>query len=198
MSEQVAGVVLAAGRGSRFGRPKALVQHEGSMFVERAAGVLTEAGCDPVLVVLGAGAEEVLRQADLPTAEVLVNADWATGMASSLRLALTTLAQRPRPPAGVGSALVLPVDMPGVTPAAARRVMAHADSTALVAASYDGVRGHPVLLGREHWPGVLDTASGDSGAREYLRSHSVLAVACEDVAAGFDVDRPDDLSRRNP
>lgn len=195
MPERVAGVVLAAGRGSRFGRPKALVRHEGSLLVERAAGVLADAGCDPVLVVLGAAADEVLRQADLGVAESLVNRDWASGMASSLRLALTTLDTRGT---DIASALVLPVDMPGVTADAARRVASRAAPDALAAATYDDVRGHPVLLGRDHWTGVLDTAAGDAGAREYLRSRPVLAVACEDVAAGFDVDRPEDLRRHNP
>ncbi len=193
---RVAGVVLAAGEGRRFGRPKALVRFRGSMLVERAAGTLSEAGCDPVLVVLGAAADTVTSEARLGPATAVVNPDWATGMASSLRLALSTLVrQQDR---WITSALVLPVDMPGVTASAARRVAAHASPSALVAATYDGVRGHPVLLGRDHWAGIADSATGDSGAREYLRSHPALPVACEDVGAGFDVDRPHDLWRRDP
>lgn len=190
--ERLAGVVLAAGAGRRFGKPKALVEHEGALFVERASGVLRAGGCDPVLVVLGARAEEVVARADLPGATVLMNPDWPTGMASSLHTALDALTGHD----GVVAALVLPVDMPGVTATAVRRVAAHVTSSALAAASYEGRRGHPVLLGREHWSGVRAASRGDSGARDYLRHHHVTPVPCEDVAAGFDVDRPDEVRRR--
>lgn len=197
MPERVAGVVLAAGAGRRFGRPKALVEYHGGLLVERAAEVLAGGGCDPVLVVLGAAAEDVTRRAHLPQATLLVNSDWASGMASSLHTALDTLAAAECYD-DVVSMLVLPVDMPGVTAQAVRRVASHAGDSALAAAGYAGVRGHPVLLGRQHWDGVRACATGDSGARRYLDRHHVTAVACDDVAAGFDIDRPGDLRRHNP
>src|SRR5919199_3552990 len=86
----VAGLVLAAGGGRRYGMPKALVEYEGSLLVERAVRTASSV-CDPVLVVLGAGAVEVRERADLGGATVLVNRDWATGMASSLRTGLDGL-----------------------------------------------------------------------------------------------------------
>ncbi|MDR7303028.1 nucleotidyltransferase family protein [Haloactinomyces albus] len=196
MREAVAGVVPAAGAGRRLGRPKALVDYGGTLLVERAAGVLTESGCEPTLVVLGAAAEEVTRRAHLPRATLLTNPHWASGMASSLHTALDTLAGSDRYD-DVTALLVLPVDMPGITVQAARRVAAHASSSALAAASYAGVRGHPVLLGREHWAGIRASATGDAGAREYLRHHEVTFVACDDIAEGFDLDHPEDLRRHN-
>ena len=86
----VAAVVLAAGGGRRYGMPKALVEYEGSLLVERAVRT-ARAVCDPVLVVLGAQAVDVWRQADLDGATVLANEDWETGMASSLRTGLDGL-----------------------------------------------------------------------------------------------------------
>ena len=86
----VAAVVLAAGGGRRYGMPKALVEYEGSLLVERAVRT-ARAVCDPVLVVLGARAVDVWRQADLAGATVLANKDWETGMASSLRTGLDGL-----------------------------------------------------------------------------------------------------------
>jgi CTP:molybdopterin cytidylyltransferase MocA len=74
-----------------------------------------------------------------------------------------------------------------------RRIIAAgapAGSAALARATYDAVPGHPVLLGRDHWAGVIATATGDQGARAYLRTHDVLAVECGDLATGRDVDRP--------
>jgi molybdenum cofactor cytidylyltransferase/nicotine blue oxidoreductase len=182
----VAGLVLAAGGGRRYGMPKALVRYEGSLLVERAVRTAT-AVCDPVLVVLGAQAVDVWRTADLAGATVLANAEWESGMASSLRTGLAGLQGWP---GAIDAALVQLVDMPGMTPAALARMAGHAAPDALAVAAYDGVRGHPVLLGREHWAGVIGTATGDEGARRYLAAHDVLEVDCTGLADPTDLDVP--------
>ena len=182
----VAGLVLAAGGGRRYGMPKALVEYEGSLLVERAVRT-ARAVCDPVLVVLGARAVDVWRTADLDGATVLANRDWETGMASSLRTGLDGLRGWP---GRVDAALVLLVDMPGMTPAALERLAEHAAPDTLAVATYDGVRGHPVLVGREHWAGVAATATGDEGARRYLSTHEVTEVDCTGLADPTDLDVP--------
>jgi len=182
----VAAVVLAAGGGRRYGMPKALVEYEGSLLVERAVRT-ARAVCDPVLVVLGAQAVDVWQRADLEGATVLANRDWETGMASSLRTGLDGLRGWP---GRVDAALVTLVDMPGMTPEALGRVAALAAPDALAVAAYDGVRGHPVLLGREHWAGVAETATGDEGARRYLAAHDVTEVDCTGLADPLDLDVP--------
>jgi CTP:molybdopterin cytidylyltransferase MocA len=186
----VAALVLAAGGGRRYGMPKALVEYEGSLLVERAVATAT-AVCDPVLVVLGAQAVDVWGIADLGGAMVLANRDWETGMASSLRTGLAGL--RGWPGAGgkqIEATLVLLVDMPGMTSAALERMAAHAAPDVLAVPTYDGVRGHPVLLGREHWAGVAASATGDEGARRYLSAHDVLEVDCTGLADPTDLDVP--------
>ncbi|SFK43127.1 nucleotidyltransferase family protein [Geodermatophilus ruber] len=182
----VAGLVLAAGGGRRYGMPKALVEYGGCLLVERAVRT-ARAVCDPVLVVLGAQAVDVWRAADLDGATVLANKDWETGMASSLRTGLDGLRGWP---GRVDAALVTLVDMPGMTPEALRAVAAHAAPDALAVATYDGVRGHPVLLGRDHWSGVVETATGDEGARRYLAAHQVTQVDCTGLADPTDLDVP--------
>jgi CTP:molybdopterin cytidylyltransferase MocA len=188
----VAALVLAAGGGRRYGMPKALVEYEGSLLVERAVRTAA-AVCDPVLVVLGAQAVDVWRAADLGGATVLANRDWATGMASSLRTGLDGL--RGWPAGGLGgtridAVLVLLVDMPGMTPAALERMARHAAPDVLAVPTYDGVRGHPVLLGRDHWAGVAASATGDEGARSYLSTHDVTEVDCSGLADPTDLDVP--------
>jgi CTP:molybdopterin cytidylyltransferase MocA len=86
--------------------------------------------------------------------------------------------------------------MPGVTSAAVRRITAHAAPDALVMGGYAGRRGHPVLLGRDHWAGVRDAATGDRGARDYLRAHAglVRVVDVGDVADDADLDVPSGVS----
>ncbi|HEY5135323.1 MAG TPA: NTP transferase domain-containing protein [Candidatus Nanopelagicales bacterium] len=188
-----AGLVLAAGEGRRFGGPKAPVVVDGERLVDRAVRILREAGCDPVVVVLGAWV------GDVPGAVLVVNEDWPTGMGSSLRCGLEHLASvdaddgrhASGPRRAVDVVLVTLVDLPGLTTEAVRRIAAAAGDDpreVLAAATYDGVRGHPVLLGRSHWSGVAMSAVGDRGARTYLAEHDVIPVEVADVAQGDDLD----------
>ena len=181
---QTAGLILAAGGGRRYGMPKALVAYEGKLLVDRAAETLRAAGVERSVVVLGAAAPSVREKAaELPPS--VVNPDWASGLGSSLRVGLEALTGTP-----AEAVVVLLVDMPKVTAEAVRRVTAFAADDALVMGGYGTRRGHPVLLGRRHWPGVIATASGDRGARDYLRAHAdrVRVVPVDDVADDFDLD----------
>lgn len=185
-----AGLVLAAGAGRRFGGPKAPYVVDGERLVDRAVRVLREAGCDPVVVVLGAWV------GDVPGSVVVVNDDWSSGMGSSLRRGLAHLAaddERARVSslAAINGVLVTLVDLPGLTPEAVRRLAstgADDPREVLASATYDGARGHPVLLGRSHWDAVADSAEGDRGARAYLATHDVILVEVADVATGTDLD----------
>lgn len=184
----VAGLVLAAGGGRRYGGPKALVRHEGSLLVERAVAAARDGGCAPIFVVLGAAAAEVRASAQLGEVTVVENEGWKSGMGSSLRVGLEALGAT-----SADATVVLLVDTPGVNGAAVRRVADKGGRNVLAAATYGNRRGHPVLLGRDHWTGVSMLASADIGARAYLsaRSDSVLAVPCEDIADDADIDVPE-------
>ncbi|MBO4254027.1 nucleotidyltransferase family protein [Streptomyces griseorubiginosus] len=189
----VAGLLLAAGGGRRLGgRPKALLEHRGRPLVEHAVGVLRAAGCERVHVVLGAAAQEVRERARLEGCVLVENPGWADGMGSSLRAGLDSLAGT-----GARGALVSLVDQPGIGPEAVRRVLAgFAGEDSLVSAAYGGVRGHPVLFGAGHWAGIAATATGDRGARAYLKEHreAIRLVECGDVARPYDIDTEADLA----
>ena len=178
----VAGLLLAAGAGRRMGMPKALVDD----WLVRSIDVLRDGGCDDVLVVLGAAADEA--RALLPADQrIVVAEDWDEGMGASLRVGLAALGSEAE------AAVVHLVDLPDVGPDVVSRVVATgsvAGSTAgLARAAYAGVPGHPVLIGRDHWAGVIEAAVGDQGARAYLKTHDVRLVECGDLAGGNDVDR---------
>jgi CTP:molybdopterin cytidylyltransferase MocA len=183
---EIAGLVLAAGAGRRYGMPKALVTYRGSLLVRRAAGTLRAAGLATTVVVIGAAAAEV--RAAAPELTFVENPDWTTGMGSSLRTGLAALTAGP-----ADAAVVLLVDMPGVTAAAVRAVAADATPGSLVLGGYGERRSHPVLLGREHWAGVARSATGDRGARDYLRAHAdqVRVVAVGAFADDTDLDVPE-------
>ncbi|SEF35676.1 nicotine blue oxidoreductase [Amycolatopsis pretoriensis] len=188
----VAGLLLAAGAGRRFGGPKALAELDGHPLVLRALATLSAAGCHPIRVVVGAAADRV--RALLPDSAQAVFAEgWETGMGASLKAGLAALAGEPAPVA----ALVHLVDLPWVGADILARVAAGATAETVARASYDGVPGHPVLLGRRWWPEIADSARGDRGARDWLATREDLElVECGDLGSGRDVDRRADLPGR--
>jgi CTP:molybdopterin cytidylyltransferase MocA len=180
-----AGLLLAAGGGTRYGMPKALVSDETGMWINRALGTLRDGGCAPLVVVIGAAAAEVRAKADLGDVIIVENTGWADGMGSSLRAGLAALG-----PTAATAAVVMLVDTPGITADAVRTVAAHTAPDALALATYHDQDGHPVLLGRDHWPGVVEVATGDTGARAYLRTRpgEVIRVPCDRISDGADID----------
>lgn len=177
-----------------MGRPKALVELDGEPLVVRALRTLAEGGAAPVVVVLGARADEV--RAVLPEGVRAVEApDWADGMGASLRAGLAALEGAGPEGTGVDAAVVHLVDLPGVTAGAVARLVAVGGRDVLARAAYGGRPGHPVLLGRAHWAGVRAAAVGDAGARGYLAGRADVAlVECGDLAGADDVDTPEQLA----
>lgn len=180
---RVAGLVLAAGAGTRFGGPKGLARADGEPWVARAVRTLRTGGCDPVLVAVGAEADAV--SALVPSGAVVLRvADWAEGLSASLRAGLGAWAEG----APASALLIVTVDTPDLPIAAVERMRAHAHEDALAQAVYRGRPGHPVLIGRRHAPGLAASLAGDRGARPYLVAHAALEVECGDLWSGEDVD----------
>lgn len=182
----IAGLLLAAGAGRRYGMPKALV--DGGAWMRRAVTTLTDGGCDQVLVVVGAQADEVIPLVPA-SAGAVVAADWDEGMGASLRVGLAELGRTAAPQ--VHAALVHLVDLPDVDASVVRRLAALASPSVVARAGFDSQPGHPVLLGRQHWADIVSRAHGDRGARDWLAGRSdLIVVDCSDLASGIDVDRP--------
>jgi nicotine blue oxidoreductase len=183
--DHVAGLLLAAGEGRRFGRPKALVEFDGERLVDRGIRTLRSGGCGPVIVVMGAAPIEVIG------AVVVPNPDWRAGMGSSLRTGLAAL------PPDCPAVVITLVDQPLVTAAAVGRLIEAYDRGASIAvATYAGRPRNPVLIPAAQFAAVSESAVGDAGARTFLRAHPdlVTEVPCDDVAAPDDIDTPQDLS----
>jgi nicotine blue oxidoreductase len=202
--------LLAAGSGSRLGQPKATVEFAGSTLAERGVALLRSGGTDPVIVVTGAVPVE------LPGVLAVHNTDWAAGMGSSLATGLRALeggdARAGRAPGengrapgengsagdGVAAAVIALADQPLVGAEAVRRLIAaHACGAAVAVAAYQGQPRNPVLIDRRHWPAVLALATGDAGARPFLRAHPELVtlIECGDTGSPADIDTPEDLAR---
>jgi CTP:molybdopterin cytidylyltransferase MocA len=182
----VAGVLLAAGEGSRLGRPKALVTLGGVTLASRGVALLRDGGAGPVIVVTGAA------DVDLPDVITVHNPRWRTGMGSSLAAGLAAA------PPHCAAAVIALADQPLVGPEAVRRLIrAYADGASVAVAAYDGRPRNPVLIAREHWQQAVELAAGDVGARPFLRQRAdlVTAVECGDTGRPDDIDTPEDLAR---
>lgn len=181
----VVGVVLAAGAGERFGGGKAVARFQGERLVDRAVATLVGAGCDRVLVVVGAADLGPVRHAIL-----VVNPEWRSGMGSSLRAGLLAAED-------ADAVVVTLVDQPLIGSEAVRRLVdAWLDGAPIAVATYDGQRAHPVLFGREAITELLPTLTGDVGARSFLASRSdVVAVDCTGTGRPDDVDTVEALRR---
>jgi CTP:molybdopterin cytidylyltransferase MocA len=186
MASCVAGILLAAGAGSRLGQPKATVDVGGRSLAARGAALLRDGGTEPVIVVTGAAA------VDLTGVITVHNPGWRSGMGSSLAAGLATV------PGDCPAAIVALADQPLVGPEAVRRLIAaHAAGATVAVAAYDGRPRNPVLLGREHWAEVTALAAGDAGARAFLRARPdlVTLVECGDTGRPDDIDTLADLDR---
>jgi CTP:molybdopterin cytidylyltransferase MocA len=178
----IGGLILAAGEGTRFGpRPKLLEPLRGRPLLEHA--IRAQEAVDelsPIVVVLGAHADELRSAIDFGRAVPIVCEVWQEGQSASLRAGLSALPGIPR-------VLVTLGDVPTVTPDAIRRLL-HAPDGAR--AAYAGRPGHPVVLGPAQLE-LLSKITGDEGARSVLPAQ--LLIECSDLCSGLDVDTPTDL-----
>lgn len=178
---RIAGAVLAAGAGTRMGRPKGELVVAGERLVDRAVAVVRAAGCDPVLAVVRAGIA-------VDGATAVVNPDPSRGMRSSLELAVAET--------GDAAALaVLLVDTPGIDAAAVAAVCAGWRPGRIALASYAGRRGHPTVMAPELWRDALALAGPDEGARALLATRPGLVDEVPVPGDPADLDTPDDLAR---
>ena len=165
----IGAVVLAAGAATRFGSPKQ------ELLLPQVLERLHRAAVGETVVVAGA------YPLKLDATRVVTCTEWEKGPGSSLRCGLAALSPE------TAAAVVVLADGPELAPAAVDRVLgAWRDGAgALVAASYAGDRGHPIVVARELWDSVPD---------EGLRVFEPVLVPCDDLGAPGDVDRPEDMA----
>jgi CTP:molybdopterin cytidylyltransferase MocA len=182
----IGGLLLAAGAGTRFGRPKQLVELEGRPLLEHSIAALKASPVERVVVMLGANSDQVSAGVDMQGADVMVCERWDEGQSASLACGLAELADC--------EAVVITLgDQPRLSPEAIRRVIdARADGVDAVRATYGGEPGHPVLLEQRLFDRMRDV-TGDHGARNLLLSVPTREVPCDDLGGGEDVDTPAQL-----
>ena len=176
------GLILAAGSGSRLGTPKASLVVGGQRLVDHAINNFTSAGVSEIYVVLGAW------QGVVEGAHVIVNENWQDGMASSLKIGLEHISKN----TAATDVTISLVDLPGMTPDAIREVVQ--SSHDIVVGTFAGKPGHPVKFAKKYWNEISESATGDMGARNFLKGRDdVHFIPLDHLATGKDIDTPEDL-----
>ncbi|HUP00032.1 MAG TPA: nucleotidyltransferase family protein [Gemmatimonadota bacterium] len=191
----VAGVVLAAGRSSRMGSPKPLLDLGGETFLDHAVEVLRDGGCEPVVVVLPASGKALDRERRIAAAAgavVIENPNPGAEQIDSLRLALASLGSE------TAAAVVLPVDHPQAGPDVVAALIAafRARGAPLVRPVHRGTPGHPVLFARRLWPELAEPDLVE-GARDVVHRHhdEMEEVPVEEHGVTVDVNTPEEYER---
>lgn len=177
---RVGAVVLAAGASTRLGEPKQLLMLGGETLLKRAVRVAREAGCSPVVVVLGASAASIQAACDLGDAVIVMNEDWAEGMGSSVRVGVGVFRD-------LDACVVTTCDMPAVTAAHLQLLMTTGEVTA---SSYAGRPGVPAYFPVSFFPSLMELR-GDAGAKGLLRAARLVEL----IGGELDIDTVEDLER---
>ncbi|MFP5236590.1 MAG: NTP transferase domain-containing protein [Acidobacteriota bacterium] len=182
-------VILAAGESVRLGRPKQLIEFAGETLLNRTLRLAHEAGVDPVIAVLGAHLDPI-RPTLPPQTQIIHNAEWQTGMASSIRAGIRAL------DASAPGVLILTCDQPRLTADHLRALLAafSGDPSAIAASRYSGKRGTPVIWPRSLFPALL-ALEGDKGARTILAQPPCALVEIDFPGGDVDIDLPGDLTQ---
>jgi molybdenum cofactor cytidylyltransferase len=188
--ERTAGILLAAGQASRFGRPKQLEAYNGRPFVRNVAEAALSGGLSPVLVVTGAYGEQVEAALKGLAVEIVRNERWQAGQSSSIQAGLRSL------PPGIGSTLFLLADQPQIRPSLIRSLVErHARELApIIAPLVNGQRGNPVLFDQDTFPDLL-SLQGDSGGRAIFSRHPVDYLPWHDESVLIDIDTAGDMEK---
>ncbi|TKJ29851.1 MAG: molybdenum cofactor cytidylyltransferase [Chloroflexi bacterium B3_Chlor] len=182
---RMAVIVLAAGESRRFGSPKQLLPWGEATMLEHVVDTALESAVDETIVVLGHRAERIGKLLRNRPVRVVINQDWQGGLSTSVRAGLQAL------PANYEACLFLLGDQPNVTPQLIDTILKRYRRTLapVVAPSYRGRRGNPVLFSNSLFPELL-TMEGDQGGREVIRRHQdeMETVEAEQEDLFLDID----------
>ncbi|MES2658811.1 MAG: nucleotidyltransferase family protein [Verrucomicrobiota bacterium] len=182
---RIGAIVLAAGKASRFGSPKQLLEIHGETLIDRACRTALEAGCEPVLRILGARAEMILERPCPAGVETFVHAGWEEGMGSSLAAGISHLLELfPE----TDAVFVLLSDQPMITPDLLKSMASRLANKLIVWCEHATAKGPPVLFARNHFKELM-ALQGDRGAKAVVVNHEAAAVPFAD--AGWDIDSPE-------
>jgi molybdenum cofactor cytidylyltransferase len=185
-------IILAAGMGERFGKPKQNLIFQNQTLLQRAIATASISTCRPILVVTGAHANLIDLPVNNPDVKLIFNKQWAEGMASSIRIGIEAMKAYPN----VERALILLCDQPLVTSMLIDNMLQEQkiSGKAIVACTYNNTVGVPVIFHRTIFEELL-SLTGHEGAKQILKNHpdNIATVLFEE--GSLDIDTPGDYER---
>jgi molybdenum cofactor cytidylyltransferase len=186
----IGAVVLAAGGSTRLGKPKQLLTFRGETLISRVVRAAAEAGCDPVVVVVGEIGDAIRQAIDGTGATIVENADWQSGLGTSIRRGLGEMAR------SIDAVLLLTCDQPFVDRGVIAALIAAQEETGkpIVASSYANTLGVPALFQRSCFKALL-ALPDDSGAKKLIEDQAADVASIPFEAGAIDIDTPEDFER---
>lgn len=178
---KIGGILLAAGGSRRLGRPKQLIEFQGKTLLRRAAESLVNAGCSPVVVIVGSDEEKLKQELDDLDVEIVENPEWEKGMSTSIRVGVSHVTPRE-----IDGVLITLCDQPLVNVEKLQNfVQEFSNNTCIIAAEYNGIRGVPALFPRERFDDLANL-EGDKGARDLIARFASVGIALPEAALDID------------
>ncbi len=191
--KDIAGLILAAGKSERMGRPKPLLPLEGETFLSRIIRNVEDSRLTEWIVVLGHRHEEILAQAKMPANRTILNADYELGQLSSLKCGLGALNWQK-----LDGVMVILSDHPLISTAIINVLVENfsAENGLIVIPTFQGKRGHPVIFGKSLFA-ELSSAPLETGAKSVIRAHQrdILHIPVEEEGILVDVDTQSDYAK---
>ncbi len=189
----IAIIILAAGASTRMGRPKQLLLYQGRSFVQSAAEMAIASVCEPVVVVLGANAEQIRSQVNQLPVNIVENLNWACGMSSSINSGiqfLNSLSQK------IEAVVIILCDQPFLSTQVINQLVNayHSTKKAIIASEYAGTLGVPALFS-ERFFSELTTLKENAGAKKVIHNHLDQVFSIPFPQGNIDIDTPKDYEQ---
>lgn len=190
ISAQIGLILLAAGQSKRLGRPKQLLEFRGETLIDRSIKTALDSICRPIIVVVGANAENLRGEIGKFDVELIENPEWEKGMGTSVKIGVRTLLQNY--PKASGAVLTV-CDQPFVSSALINRLaeIFQTSDAPIIASSYENTLGVPALFGRDLFD-ELANLNADEGARKIIDGHREKVFKIPFGAGAIDVDTEQD------
>jgi molybdenum cofactor cytidylyltransferase len=182
-------IILAAGQSARLGQPKQNLVFQGKTLLQRAIEAALASVCEPVIVVLGANEEVIRPTIDSYSIQIIHNAEWREGIASSIRLGIKTLQE-----SAVTSAILMLCDQPFVSSLLLNELIKQGANKDIVACAYNNTVGTPVLFSSAYFEELL-RLTGDEGAKKLLWKHQEIVISILFPSGGVDIDTVEDYGK---
>ncbi|MBD2203331.1 nucleotidyltransferase family protein [Calothrix sp. FACHB-1219] len=183
-------IILAAGASTRMGKPKQLLPYQGRSLIQHTVESAIASFCNPVIVVLGANAQQIRSQINQNLVQIVENPQWNLGMSTSIRSGISALNKYSQ---NIEAAVITVCDQPYISTEIINNLISAYSATKkpIIASQYAETLGVPALFSRQFFPELL-TLHEDTGAKYLIKKYRDLVLAVNFPLGAIDIDTPND------